>query len=163
MIQRHRTGQAAPVVLPVGIVLDLLICNDLADIQPRLLGQFHGLLAGQLVTGVVQGQQQYAVSLVRQLHGLEYELSVGRGKNVAHSLHIQHAPAHKAGLGRLVAGAAVGDDGHPVGRGQILADDQMAFYVHNVGVCHAKADQLFVGDGLGGIDKFFHFHLTYLP
>ena len=37
--------------------------------------------------------------------------------------------ADKAGLGRLVAGTAIGDDGHPVSVCQVLADYQVAVYV----------------------------------
>ena len=60
------------------------------------MGQLHGLLAGQLVAGVVQGEQQHAVALVGQLHGVEHQLSVGGGEDVAHRLDVQHALAHKA-------------------------------------------------------------------
>ncbi len=98
------------------------------------------------------------MALVRQLHGVKDQLSVGGGEDVAHRLDVQHALAHKAGLGGLVAGAAVGDDGHAVGIGQVLADDQMAVHVQNVAVGQTQTDQLLVGDRLGGVDELLHFH-----
>ena len=163
MVQRHGAGQAPLVVLAVGVELDLLAGDHLADVEPRLLGQLHGLLAGQLVAGVVQRQQQHAVALVRQLHGVEHQLAVGGGENIAHRLDIQHTLAHEARLGGLVAGAAVGDDGDPIGVFQILADDQVAVHLHDVGIGQAQAHQFLVGDGLGGVDELLHFHNGSLP
>ena len=162
VVQGHRAGQAPLVVLAVGVVLDLLAGDHLAHVEARLLGQLHGLLARQLVAGVVQGEQQHAVALVRQLHGVKDQLAVGGGEDVAHRLDVQHALAHKTRLGGLVAGAAVGDDGHPVRAGQVLADDQMAVHVQNVGVGQAQSHQLLVGDGFRGVDKLLHFHMQYL-
>ena len=99
------------------------------------------------------------MALVRQLHGVKYQLAVGGGEDVAHRLHVQHAPCPpKARLGGLVAGAAVGDDGHPVGVLQVAADDQVAVHLHDVRIGQTQSHQLLVGDGLGGIDEFFHFH-----
>ena len=158
VIERHRAGQAAPVVLAVGVILYLLAGDDLAEVEPGLLRQLDGLLAGELVAGVVEGEQQHAVALVGQLHGLKDELRVGRGKDVAHGLHVEHALADEAGLRGLVAGAAVGDDGHAVGILQILAYNQMPVNRQDVGVGQAQADELFVGDGLRGVDKLLHFH-----
>ena len=163
VVQGHRAGQAALVVLAVGIVLDLLAGDHLAHVESGLLGQLHGLLARQLVAGVVQSQQQDAVALVGQLHGVKDQLAVGGGEDVAHRLDVQHALAHEARLGGLMAGAAVGDDGDPVGIGQILADDQMAVHVQNVGIGQAQAGQFLIGDGLGGVDKLFHFHIAVPP
>ena len=97
--------------------------DHLAEVQPSLLGQLDGLLARQLVAGVVQSEQQHAVALVGQLHGVKDQLAVGGGEDIAHRLHVQHSLAHKTRLGGLVAGDAVGDDGHPVCAGQVLADD----------------------------------------
>ena len=102
------------------------------------------------------------MAFVSQLHGIEHQLAIGSGKDIAHGLDIQHPLAYKAGLGRLVAGAAIGDDGHPVGVCQVLTDYQVAVYVQNVGVSQAQAHQLLVGDGLRGVDKLFHFHMESL-
>ena len=99
------------------------------------------------------------MALVRQLHGVKHQLAVGGGEDVAHGLDVQHALSHKAGLGGLVAGAAVGDDGDPVRVRQVLADDQMAVHVQNIGVGQAQTHKLLVGDGLRGVDKFLHFHV----
>ena len=162
VVQGYGTRQAPLVVLPVGVILDFLPGDHLPDVQSRLFRQLHGLLACQLVPGIVQGQQQHAVALVRQLHGVEDQLAVGGGEDVAHGLDVQHAPAHKPGLGGLVAGAAVGDDGDPVGVRQVLADDQMAVHVQNAGVGQAQAHKLLVGDGFRGVDKLLHFHIAYL-
>ena len=70
--------------------------------------------------------------------------------------------ADKAGLGRLVAGAAVGDDGHPVGIGQILTDDQVAVHIQNVRIGQTQAHQLFVGDRLRRVHELLHFHTAFL-
>ena len=102
------------------------------------------------------------MALVGQLHGVKHQLGIGSSKDVAHSLDVQHALAHKSSLGRLVAGTAVGDDGHTVGIGQVLADDQVAVHLHNVGIGQPQADELLVGDGLGGVDKLLHFHMECL-
>ena len=88
MVQGDGSGQAPLVVLTVGVVLNLLPGDHLADVEPRLLGQLHGLLAGQLVAGVVQGEQQHPVALVGQLYGVKHQLAVGSGKDVAHRLDV---------------------------------------------------------------------------
>ena len=51
-----------------------------------------------------------------------------------------HPPAHNPGWGGLGAGAAVGNDGNPVRAGQILADDQMAVHIQNVGIGQPQAN-----------------------
>ena len=159
------TAPASPrlVVLAVGVVLDLLAGDHLTHIEAGLPGQLHGLLAGQLVAGVVQGEQQNAVALVSQLHGVKDQLAVGGGEDIAHGLDVQHTCTYKAGLGRLVAGAAIGHDCYAVRIGQILADDQVAVHVQNVGIGQTQTHQLLVGNGLRGVDKLLHFHIKYLP
>ena len=112
-------------------------------------------LPARLVARVVEREQQHAVALVSALHGLEHQLGVRRGKDVADGLDVEHALADEAGLCGLVAGAAVGDDGHAVGSLQILAYNQMPVNRQDVGVGQAQADKLFVGDGLRGVDNFF--------
>ena len=163
MVQSHGARQPALIVFAVGVELDLLAGHHLAEIQTGLLCQLDGLLAGQLVSGVVQGEQEHAVALVRQLHGVKDQLVVGSGKNIAHSLNVQHPLSHKAGLGGLVTGAAVGNDGHTVGVSQVLADDQMAVYIQNIRIGQPKTGQFLVGDGFRGVDKFFHFHIAVPP
>ena len=163
VIQGNGAGQAALVVLAVGVVLNFFSSDDLANVEAGLLRQLHGLLAGKLVTGVVQGQQQHAVALVRQLHGVKHQLAIGSSENIAHGLHVQHTLAHEARLGRLMAGATVSNDGNAVSVGQVLADDQMAVHIQNVGIGKAQAGQFLIGDGLGGVDKLFHFHMEFLP
>ena len=130
--------------------------------SPAFLGQLDGLLARQLVAGVVQSEQQNAVALVGQLHGVKDQLAVGGGEDVAHRLDVQHTLAHKTRLGGLVAGAAVGDDGHPVGIGQILTDDQVAVHIQNVRISQTQAHQLFVGDRLRRVHELLHFHTAFL-
>ena len=162
VVQRHRAGQPPLVVLAVGVVPDLLAGDHLTHIEAGLPGQLHGLLARQLVAGVVQGQQQHAVALVRHLHGIKHQLAVGGGENITHRLDVQHTLAHKTGLGGLMAGAAVGDDGHPVGIGQILTDDQVAVHIQNVRISQTQAHQLFVGDRLRRVHELLHFHTAFL-
>ena len=57
-----------------------------------------------------------------------------------------------------MAGAAVSNDGDTVGSCQVPADDQVSVYLQNIGVGQSQADKFLVGDGLGGVDKLFHFH-----
>ena len=114
MVKSDSPCQSPFIVLAVGIKLDLLACDHLADIEACLLGQLHGLLSGQLVACVVERQQQNAVAFVSQLHGVKYQLRVGGRKNIAHRLYIQHSFSNKTSLCRLVAGAAVCNDGHAV-------------------------------------------------
>ena len=47
-----------------------------------------------------------------------------------------------------MARAAVGDDGHLVGIGQVLADHQVAVHIQDVGVGQPQAGEFLVGDGL---------------
>ena len=61
-----------------------------------------------------------------------------------------------------MAGAAVGDDGHPVGIGQILTDDQVAVHIQNVRIGQTQAHQLFVGDRLRRVHELLHFHTAFL-
>ena len=161
VVEGDRARETALVVLAVGVVLYFLAGHDLAEVEPGLLSQLYGLLARELVAGVVERQQQHAVTLVGALHGLEHQLGVGRGKDVAHSLDVQHALADKAGLRGLVPGAAVGDDGHAIRVLQILAYNQMPVDGQDVGIGQTQADKLLVGDGLGGVDKLLHFHSRY--
>ena len=158
VVQGHGPGQSPLVVLAVGVILDLLSGDYLADVQPRFFGQLHGLLARQLIPGVVQRQQQDPVALIRQLHGIEDQLAVGGGKDIAYSLHVQHALPHETCLGGLVTGAAVGDDGNPVGVFQIVADDQMAFYFQDIRISQAQAREFLVCNGLRRVDELLHLH-----
>ena len=98
------------------------------------------------------------MALVGQLHGVKHQLAIGGGEDIAHRLDVQHPLAHKAGLSGLVTGAAVGDNGHPVGAGQVLADDQVSVHVQDVGVGQAQARQFLIGDGFRRVNKLLHFH-----
>ena len=100
------------------------------------------------------------MALVRHLHGIKHQLAVGGGENITHRLDVQHTLAHKTGLGGLMA--AVGDDGHPVGIGQILTDDQVAVHIQNVRISQTQAHQLFVGDRLRRVHELLHFHTAFL-
>lgn len=94
------------VVLAVGSYRISSPGDHLTTLRRPFLASFMACLPGQLVAGVVQGQQQHAVALVRHLHGIKHQLAVGGGEDITHRLDVQHTLAHKTGLGGLMAGAA---------------------------------------------------------
>ena len=56
-----------------------------------------------------------------------------------------------------MAGAAVGDDGHPVGIGQILTDDQVAVHIQNVRISQTQATSSSSVTVSGAFMNFFIF------
>ena len=159
VIQRNGAGQAALVVFALRVVFDLFARDHLANFHARLLRELHSLLASQLVARVVQREQQHAMAFIGKLHSLEDRSAVRCGKDVAVNLDIEHAGADKALLRRLVAGAAVRDDGHAVCVSKRTAHDRVAIDRKDIAIRQPKADKLFVGDGLLAVDELLHRHV----
>ena len=129
VVQSYGSCQTSLVVFSVRVILDFFAGDDLANVHAGFLCQLHGLLAGKLVTSIVEGEKQYAVTLVGFLHGLKYQLSRRSGEYVAHYLNIEHAFSYESGLSRLVSGTSVGDYCNAVGVCKVFADHEVAFNV----------------------------------
>ena len=99
------------------------------------------------------------MAFIGKLHSLEDRSAVRCSKDVAVNLDIEHAGADKALLRRLVAGAAVRDDGHAVCVSKRTAHDRVAIDRKDVAIRQPKADKLFVGDGLLAVDELLHRHM----
>ena len=88
--------------------------TTLRTFMPALPTIFMTMLPQSMSPAWFRDQQQHAVALVGHLDGLEHQLRIRRGENVAYDLDVHHALADEAALRGLMAGAAEGDDGDAV-------------------------------------------------
>ena len=140
-------------------VRHVLLRDHLDHVEALLLALLHGHVARQHVAGVVEHDVEHALALVGQLDGVDTGLRAGRGEDVAHHVDVHHALAHEALDGRLVAAAALRDDGDAIGLGQLLVDHHVVLaQLEDVGIGQGQALQQLGGEVLGIVDELLHLH-----
>ena len=117
LVDEERAGDAAG-LRQVG-QRDVVVDDDHRDLEAEGAGPLGGEAEVQPVAGVVLDDQQAPGRAGDGEDAGEHRVDRGRGEDVAADRGGQHAAADEAGMRRLVAGAAAGDQRHlgavPVG------------------------------------------------
>src|SRR5918997_6484344 len=163
LVYEDGAGDTAP---PAGErrVLDghVVVGDHVVGLYPLRLGELARHLEVEHVARVVLDDVEDPRTAVDGLGRLEHLVRGWAGEDGAGAGGVEHARSDEAAVGRLVARAAAGDEGHLALHGGVGADDDAVLGNHpdQARVRQLHPPQHLVDDPLGRVDDFLHVSLS---